>query len=70
MLDTVDVYKGKALLSNKRKFPNINGMYMVTVTCSVCRHWDQLTYSGWDGWVCLGCRRPLKRTPYRKAVKS
>ena len=62
-------YTAKAVLSNKRKFPNGNGMYMVTVTCSACRHSDQLTYSGWCGWVCLGCRAVLERTPYRKAVK-
>ena len=58
-------YEAEALLTDKRKAPNDNGHFMVTVTCSACGHSDDLTFSGWCGWVCQGCRAVLKRTPYR-----
>ena len=62
-------YTAQAILSDKRMRPNGNGMYVVTVTCSACRHSAILTFSGWSGGVCQGCRAGLERTPYRKGAK-
>ena len=60
-------FDARALLSKKKKYLNQNGQYLVTVTCSACRHSRVVTFSGWSGLGCGGCGATMERTPYRKA---
>ena len=57
-----------AILTNKRKAPNPNGSFVVSVTCPSCLHTETVAFSGWSAVLCRVCCKELRRTPYRRGA--
>ena len=54
-----------AKITNRRPNPtgqHANGSHVCDVTCPKCEHTLTVTYGGWTGLVCGGCRATLRRT--------
>ena len=53
-----------AIMSDKR-WDKAQGLYLVTVQCSGCHAYRDLSYRGWSAVLCSGCSGVVIRTTYR-----